>query len=198
MTRRNDLWLTSGTRTALDVMATTDTEHGLVVGCGIVRAGLCDLPQLQHAYANTEPRAHSLATRVVLGLIDARLESIGEMRTWYHLHAQGLPRPHPQYKVRARGRLVARLDFAWPERRVWLEFDGKAKYLDYLDPDETVTDAVLREKAREDEVRRLTGWICVPITWADLYDPERLAQKIRAAFAAQAAACPAGSVSSRR
>jgi hypothetical protein len=45
---------------------------------------------------------------------------------------------------------------------------------------------VVREKAREDLVRRLTGWICVRITWADLNDPARIAAMVRQAFADQA------------
>jgi hypothetical protein len=182
VTHRNGVRVTSPVRTALDVMATTDTEHGLVVGCSMVREGLCTLPQLGHAYAAIEPRAHSLGTRVVLGLVDPRLESIGEMRTVFHCWAQGLPRPVPQFEVRENGRLIARLDLAWPELRVWVEFDGRSKYLDHLRDGETTADAVLREKHREDAVRRLTGWICIRVTWADLYDPERLARRIRRAI----------------
>ncbi|RYP88045.1 hypothetical protein EKO23_04145 [Nocardioides guangzhouensis] len=188
VTYRNGLMVTSPVRTALDVMATTDSEHGLVVGCGLVRAGECTVPQLVGAYEAVESRPHSLATRVVLSLIDPRLESLGEMRTYFHLRSQGLPTPIPQFEVRDRGRLVARLDFAWPAQKVWLEFDGKSKYVDFLREGETPADAVMREKFREDEVRRLTGWICIRVTWADLYDPVRLARKVRRAFADQAAA----------
>ena len=71
---------------------------------------------------------------------------------------------------------------------MWVEFDGREKYTRYLREGETVTDAVLREKRREDRVRELTGWICVRITWAELADPRRLAARIRAAFATQQAA----------
>ncbi|MET1060473.1 MAG: type IV toxin-antitoxin system AbiEi family antitoxin domain-containing protein [Nocardioides sp.] len=188
VTRRNGVMVTSPVRTALDVMATTDSERGMVVGCSMTRGGLCTLPQLKHAYAAIDPRAHSLATRVVLGLVDARFESVGEMRTAFHLWAQGLPRPEPQFEIRVRGRLVAQLDFAWPEHRVWLEFDGRTKYVDLLRDGETTADVVLREKHREDAVRRITGWICIRVTWADLYHPERLARRIRQAFRDQAAA----------
>ena len=188
VTHRNGVMVTSPVRTALDIMASTDTEHGMVVGSSMVRAGQCTLPQLKHAYAAIDPRAHSLGTRVVLGLVDPRLESIGEMRTAFHLWAQGLPRPQPQFEIREGGRVLARLDFAWPQYRVWVEFDGRTKYVDYLGEDETVTDVVLREKRREDLVRRLTDWICIRVTWADLYHPERLARRIRQAFRDQAAA----------
>ena len=188
VTLRNEVMVTSPVRTALDIMASTDTEHGVVVGSSMLRAGLCTLPQLNHAYVAIEPRAHSLGTRVVLGLVDPRFESVGEARTAFHCWAQGLPRPEPQFEIRETGRLVAKLDLAWPEHRVWLEFDGRSKYVDYLTGDETTVDVVLREKHREDRVRRLTGWICIRVTWADLYHPERLARRIRQAFRDQAVA----------
>jgi hypothetical protein len=124
----------------------------------------------------------------VLAAIDPRLASIGEMRTYFQCRRQGLPVPVPQYEIWVRGRLVAQLDLAWPEHRVWLEFDGRSKYVDYLQEDETVADVVLREKRREDDVRRITGWLCIRVTWADLYHPERLARRIRQAFADQARA----------
>ena len=43
---RNEVMVTSPVRTALDIMASTDTEHGVVVGSSMLRAGLCTLPQL--------------------------------------------------------------------------------------------------------------------------------------------------------
>ena len=47
--------------------------------------------------------------------------------------AAGLPAPVPQYKIRdGSGRVVHRVDFAWPELGVFLEFDGKVKYEKYL------------------------------------------------------------------
>jgi hypothetical protein len=188
VSHRNGVMVTSPVRTALDIMSSTDTEHGVVVGSSMLRAGLCTLPQLEHAYAAIQPWAHSLGTRVVLGLVDPRFESVGEARTAFHCWAQGLPRPEPQFEIYELGRLIAKLDLAWPEHRVWLEFDGRSKYVDHLGEDETVTDVVLREKHREDAVRRITGWICIRVTWADLYNPERLARRIRQAFKDQAAA----------
>ena len=38
---------------------------------------------------------------------------------------------------------------AWPDYGVFLEFDGKEKYLRYRRPGESVIDTVLREKRRE-------------------------------------------------
>ena len=46
------------------------------------------------------------------------------------------------------------MDFAWPEFGVFLEFDGKEKYTKYLKEGESVVDAVLREKKREELICR--------------------------------------------
>jgi hypothetical protein len=120
----------------------------------------------------------------VIALADGRCESVGETRTMHLCWAQHLPRPGPQYDIKdGSGHVVARVDFAWPELGVFLEFDGKEKYLKHRRPGESVTDAVLREKRREERVCEITGWKCIRIIWADLYDPERTAARIRAVMA---------------
>jgi hypothetical protein len=84
------------------------------------------------------------------------------------------------------------LDFAWPELGIWLEFDGKVKYEKHLREGESVTDAVLREKRREQVISELTGWRCFRITWADLEEPEKLARRLREFIASVAASRRAG------
>ena len=127
----------------------------------------------------------TLRTGLVLRLADPRLESVGETRTHYVCWRQSIPAPELQFiVVGADGREIARLDFAWPERGKWLEFDGREKYVKYLRPGETITDAVLREKRREDLIREITGWQCLRVTWADLADPDRLGARIRRFLAA--------------
>lgn len=85
----------------------------------------------------------------------------------------------PQYEVWEAGWLIGRVDFAWPSHGVFLEFDGKEKYTKYLRQGESVVDAVLREKRREAEICRATGWRCVRIVWADLYRQRQTVAHIR-------------------
>ena len=123
---------------------------------------------------------NTLRTDLVIRLADARIESPGETRTFYLLYIRGLPMPEPQYEIYdANGVLVGRVDFAWPELGVFLEFDGKAKYQKYLKPGEDPADVVVREKQREDLIRRITGWTCIRLVWADLERPDRTAAMIR-------------------
>jgi hypothetical protein len=177
---------TDPVRTALDVTTITDVEHGLVVVSSILHNNLATKEELDEAARGMTHVPGSLTTDLVLRLADPRFDGPGESRTFYALWREGVTAPVPQYPVHdATGRVVALLDFAWPEHHVWLEFDGRVKYEGLRRPGESASDVVVREKAREDLVRRLTGWICVRITWADLNHPGRVAAMVRQAIADQ-------------
>lgn len=177
---------TSPVRTALDITTVTGVERATVVVSSMLHEKRMTQQELLSAADSMKHVPHSLTTDLVLHLADPRFESVGESRTAYAMWSQGLPQPVPQLEVYDEaGTLVASLDFAWPERRVWVEFDGKKKYEKLLREGESASDVVVREKTREDEVRRLTGWICVRLTWDDLARPWEIASKIRAAFAQQ-------------
>lgn len=182
VTRVDREWTTTGTRTALDITTVTDLEHSLVVVDGLLHAGHTTPELLAQGLERMTFCPNSLGTGLVLRLADGRSESVGESRTRLACWRQGLPPPEPQYEIWTQGRLLGRLDLAWPELGVWIEFDGKEKYVKYLKPGESVVDAVVREKKREDAIRRVTGWVCIRITWADLYHPERIAEQVRQAF----------------
>ncbi len=177
---RNGISVTSPTRTALDCACLLDVERALVVVSDLLHRGLTSVEHLQAMEKFMSQWPGSLSIRLVLNLVDARCESVGERRFLYLAWKQGLPRPDAQHEVTDEAGQRYRLDFAWPEQGVWLEFDGRVKYEKFLKEGESVTDAVLREKRREEEIARLTGWRCIRITWADLEHPERTAGKIRA------------------
>ena len=118
-------------------------------------------------------------------LADHRIESVAESRAQYLLWSQGLPPFEPQYEVRdANGHVVARLDFALPQLGVFLEIDGRAKYFDRPDG-KRLEQVLFEEREREKLVCRLTGWVCIRISWADLARPGRLAREIRAVLASR-------------
>jgi hypothetical protein len=185
-----DAWpTTSPARTALDVTTITDVPHALVVVASALHKRLVTKEDLEERARGMTHVPGSLTTDLVLRLADGRLDGPGETRAYYGFWLEGLPAPELQWEVRNEfGALVALLDFAWPSLGVWVEFDGRSKYQRLLRPGETASDVVVREKIREDEVRRLTGWICIRIVWADLERPDRIAAKIRRAIASQAAA----------
>jgi hypothetical protein len=177
----NGVPVTTPTRTAMDCASLLDVEHGVVIVGDMLHRKLTSPEDLAACAEFMERWPGSLKHRVVLRVADGRCESVGEHRTLFLCWQQRLPRPIPQYKVRdpETGEVLAVVDFAWPEHGVFLEFDGKIKYQELLKEGESPTDVVLREKRREDLICRLTGWRCIRIVWADLYQPARTAAAIR-------------------
>jgi hypothetical protein len=112
---------------------------------------------------------------VLLSLATGLPESPAESQLLLALHDAGLPIPTLQHSVRdLTGRERYRLDFAWEEPRVALEYDGFEAH-----EHRTESDA-----ARDADLRR-RGWTVVHATTADLRDPTRLARGLRALFAAR-------------
>ncbi len=75
--------------------------------------------------------------------------------------------------------MVAYCDFAWPEEGVFVEFDGRTKYERLLRPGESPTDAMLAQQRREELICRLTGWVCLRLSWSDLETPRATARRLR-------------------
>jgi hypothetical protein len=170
---------TSATRTAIDVTTRLPVEVSLGIVNHLLHQRATHRDALLARYETMQRHPSSRGTRVVLDLARAEIESLAESRAFYWCWRGGLPCPEPQYDVSVDGRVVARLDFAWPALGKWLEVDGKTKYTKLLKPGQDPGDAVWEEKKREDLVRRLTGWQCLRITWADLENPARLVALIR-------------------
>lgn len=177
---RHGVSMTSPTRAALETTTLTSVEAGLVQVNHLLHAGLTTESALQHRYDQMTEWPHTLNTEIVLRLADRRIESVGESRSYHLCYCYSLPMPEPQFEVRdSAGNVIARLDFAWPELGKWLEFDGRVKYEKLLREGERASDVVLRERRREDAVRRATGWDCIRWAWVDLDRPHRTANELR-------------------
>ncbi|WP_084541210.1 type IV toxin-antitoxin system AbiEi family antitoxin domain-containing protein [Nocardioides alkalitolerans] len=185
----NGLTHTSGTRAALEVasMPTIDLEHGLVVVNSLLHRGVTTVEKLAQAADEAAHWPYTLSIPRLLALADGRVETVGESRTLYLCHIERIPLPVPQVAITDHTGLVfARVDFAWPDLGVFLEFDGKIKYQGALVDGTDVTSVVLAEKRREERIIEATGWRVIRITWADLAHPERIAERIRTVLAAAA------------
>jgi hypothetical protein len=182
--KAHDMPVTSPARTAVDLTTITDVEHSVPPLSEILRRKWATKDAILAVYDSMRHTPGTLNGRIAIGLADKRLESVGEARCWCMFYRQGMPMPQPQYEVFDQwGVLVGRVDFAWPELKVFVEFDGKEKYLKNLREGESVIDAMRREKRREEDICRLTGWRCIRITWADLYNPAYTCRRIREMFA---------------
>jgi hypothetical protein len=178
---RHGLEVMSATRLSLEVTTVAGVEAGLVVVNHFLHCRATTKEELMERYALMEHWPNTLRTGLVLQWADPRIESVGESRTLHLILRSGLPAPEPQYAITdGSGREVARVDFAWPELGVFLEFDGMVKYEKLLKPGESASAVVVAEKKRESLICRMTGWRCIRITWGDLSRPEATVAYIRA------------------
>ena len=185
---QDGLDLMSPTRVALEVTMLADLAPSVCVVSDLLHRRQTTADQLAKRYERMQHWPNTLRTDLVLRLADPRFESVGESRTYCLCFTEGLPMPVPQHPVHDEsGRIIARVDFAWPELGVFLEFDGKVKYEKLLQDGQRASDVVIAEKRREERICRLTGWRCIRITWADLAHPARTAAIIRNALAQHAA-----------
>jgi hypothetical protein len=182
--RVGDWWVTVPARAVFEVTCVNGSEAGLVQANHFLKAGTMMRAELTAFFGQHGRWPGSLRQHAVTLLASDEVESVGESRCQWCFWTQGLPFPVPQYEVRhPDGRLAAVVDFAWPERKVIVEFDGMEKYHRMRRPGETIEQMVVREKKREDLIRRLTGWTVIRLTWADLRTPVHVARVIRSAFA---------------
>lgn len=184
VTRTNGHWITSPARTVHDIAMTASAEAALVNANDFLHRGLTTVDELRAFEPHRRHWPNTLGMAVVHHLADPRFESVAESRCIYLFWSQGLPLPEPQFEIyHPSGKFAGRVDFAWPEERVIVEFDGDVKYTKYLRDGETLEEAILREKRRESLIFELTGWRIIRLIWADLTQPAATASRIRQQFA---------------
>lgn len=159
----NGIHVTSVARTAIDIACGDDFAQALTALDGALRLG-ATVEQLTAELEARRRTGSAMAARA-LTFADGDSESVGESWSRAQLILAGLPTPSLQVWYPGRKRRH-RVDFDWGGRLVG-EFDGLRKYQRDLRPGETVTQGVMREKAREDELRAL-GLMVIRWIWADL------------------------------
>jgi predicted transcriptional regulator of viral defense system len=169
-------------RTVVDLARSLPFEPAVALGDAALAAHLAAADGLVEALRRSAHRPGCIRARRVIAFLDGRSESVGESRSRVAIREAGLPAPVPQWEVRdARGRLLGRTDFGWPEWLVVGEFDGRIKYGRLLRPGLDAAEIVYREKLREDELRA-EGLTVVRWNWADLAAFERKASRLRSAL----------------
>jgi very-short-patch-repair endonuclease len=167
--------LTSIDRTVADCARILDLERAAIVGDHALRRG-ASVEGIAAAADRSEIVRGSRRVERLLAALDVRAESPGETRTRLALAAERLPTPELQFEVMTEEGLY-RADFAWPELKVILEFDGESKYFAYR----PTAEVLLAERRRENALAA-AGWVIIRIRWADLGTPDMIAAKVRAAF----------------
>jgi very-short-patch-repair endonuclease len=154
---------TSLERTVVDCCLMFNIRQAVILMDHACRLG-ADMSLLRAHCAGLAGRNGVVALRRALELADPRSESAGESLTRELLHRLKIDPPELQHVVRT-PLGEHRLDFAWPERKVALEFDGKTKYFDYKPTAEVVFQERRREKALMEQ-----GWTFLRIEWKDLFN----------------------------
>ena len=85
-----------------------------------------------------------------------------------------LPRPVAQHVVRDTNGFVARVDFAWPDARLAVEYEGRWH---------GERQNVAKDRRRLNQLTA-AGWTVLFVTAEDLVDPVRLVARIVAALSA--------------
>lgn len=169
--RQQGVPVTTPLATALRLAGHLPRDDAFVAIDRLLLAGIVDLEQLRSRAASALGRGTARA-RIACTLADGRAESPQETRLRLLMQRGGLPAPAPQFRVTDGGRFVARVDFAWPERKVAVEYDG----LWHAEPEQFA-----RDRRRLNRLQA-AGWRVVFVTAADLHDPIRLVARIAAAL----------------
>jgi very-short-patch-repair endonuclease len=162
--------VTTPARTAFDVGRHRDPLRAVPLLDALVRATSLTREQVE------EVAGHHRGVRFIrelpnmLDLVDGGAESVRESELRVVLVQAGLPRPVTQYTVRtADGMFVARVDLAWPELRVAVEYDGS--YHD--DPRQ-----IAHDRARLNALRA-AGWTVLVIDRAQFTRCDDVVEMVR-------------------
>ena len=168
---RGGVPVTTGEATAVRLAGLLACDDAVVAVDQLVAAGAAELSAVR-ALAETGRGHGSARARTVCALADGLAESPQETRVRLLIGRSDLPPPVAQYRVRDGGRRAARVDFAWPEHRVALEYDG----LWHAEPGRFAED-----RRRLNELTA-AGWRVVVVTAADLRNPPALLARLAAAL----------------
>jgi len=154
---------TTVARTLLDlgaVLRPAQVEYALD---DALRRGLVTMDDLRALLRRVGARGRNGAG-VLRDLVETRApgssaESAAERKMVRQLVQNGLPRPVLQFEVRDAGAFVARVDAAYPQWRIVVEYESYAHHVGRV--------ALVRDNRRRNQVTRV-GWHYLGVTAADL------------------------------
>ena len=167
----DDVPVTTALRTAWDVMTLEPLTTAVAALDAMVAAGHLTTADLVGMAEQGVGRWRVSRVRRAAPLVDPRAESPQESRLRVLLVLAGL-HPVPQFEVRDHGRFVARVDLAFPEARLAIEYEGPHHFVD---------GQIARDDERLERLRA-AGWRVSRVSSADLRDLDALLARIRAAL----------------
>ena len=145
--------------TAVEVARSLRRPRGLATLDAALRSGTCTRPELWRAAVVQAGRRGIVAVRDLIPLADGLAESPMESEARLAMIDGGLPMPQLQYDVVDGNGERRRLDFAWPDYRVAVEYDG----LDW----HSGPDAMRRDRRRSAALMDV-GWVVIAIMFEDV------------------------------
>jgi len=147
--------VTSPLRTAADLLCLLSRREALAAADALMREHEFTSEDLRRLLVRYFRRRGVVQARNLAPLVDSRSESTGESWARLAILDHGLPVPEPQHWVGVDGRLVYRLDLAYPHARIAIEYDGAEHHTSSAD-------------RRHDEERRAWlrahGWRVIVLT----------------------------------
>lgn len=158
--------------TAIEVARTLWRPRALATLDTAVRIGACTPPELRQVISEQKGRRQIVKVRELATYIDGRAESEMESEARLVFIDAGMPMPELQYEIVDRWGDRWRVDFAWPEARLAVEYDS----IDWhMGPKALLHDRLKIARLQE------CGWLSVPMTVNDVRrDPLRLVARINA------------------
>jgi very-short-patch-repair endonuclease len=177
VTRRAGVPVTNPMRTLVDLGAVLDRAYVEEALEQALVAKVCSVLAVEKALHHVARKGRAGAG-VLRGVLDdralgqARPDGLLEVRMARVLREHGLPRARYQYEVRVGGRLVARVDFAYPEVLLAIEVDGFSVH---------GTPRAFQADLERQNRLVAAGWTVLRFTWLDVVRrPEWVVAQIRA------------------
>jgi hypothetical protein len=145
--------------TAVEVARSLRRTRALATLDAALRSGSCDRPAMWRAAVEQSGRRGIVAVRDLLALADERAESPMESEARLGMIDGGLPIPELQYEIVDGNGRLRRVDFAWPDERVAVEYDG----IDW----HSSADAMRRDRERTAALLDV-GWMVIAIVFEDV------------------------------
>jgi hypothetical protein len=166
--------------TAVEVARSLRRPRALATLDAALRSGACTRGEIWRAATQQAGRRGIVAVRDLLPLADGRAESPMESEARLAMIDGGLPTPELQFEIVDGNGELRRLDFAWPDFRVAVEYDG----LDW----HSGPDAMRNDRRRHAALLDI-GWVVISILFDDVRHRawdfvSRIDQQIRHARAA--------------
>lgn len=151
--------VTSPAWTAVEVARTLRRPRALATLDAALRSGTCSRADIWRAAIEQSGRRGIVAVRNLIALADPRAESPMESEARLAMIDGNLPTPQLQYQLVDGNGELRRLDFAWPDQRVAVEYDG----LDW----HSGPDAMKRDRRRQAALGDI-DWVVYAIVFEDV------------------------------